>query len=687
MYNKILYSLTIGIIFLLQAIPAFSKDLNPHFQLLPQPQYIEVLEGPELKIHDLTYIVAAGIKMPVLGELLKSLPTKVKAGKKGIRLVLTNRNVPISPEGYTLQVTSRGVMIQARSNEGLFYGCCTLHQLMQDSKECGMNIPLMKITDYPQVSYRAVHFDTKHHLDHLDYYYKLIDKLSSYKINAIIWEIEDKLQFSRHPECSSPNAMSKETMQLLCLYAHERHIDISPLIQGLAHASFFLKRHPELREDATSDWDCCPSNPATYNLQFDLYRDAIEAMPYGKYLHVGGDEVSGIGKDERCKATHLTPFELQMTWLKKVCGFATASHRVPIFWDDMPLKYSGIWELLHTKLSDIEVKEKWNTNKLDKAIDLFPKNCIYMRWFYDDPTGLAHRKVLEWYDHKGLQVMGATAASDGGCPFMPRNSSRALNIQNFSRLVQQNHLAGILATSWDDGSPHWETVVRGFIAQGEFGWNPQGRSIEDFKTAHAQREFGFLNGELQFLDLLEKNAFFFDSALVTSGHRNPAWQVDDFKLLSLPEKTSPGTWSIKYQDVLSKASVESLRADTIRRALTLAKQTALRNVFTLQIYEQNNELFDYPAQLLLALKVYDQTTNEKAKAAALQKVRNVCDNFTVMRNNLKAVYSQTRYMQAPRGYLPDMNYSKHLSAFSLNDDWIFLYEIPFVASVKEWILK
>ena len=28
--------------------------------------------------------------------------------------------------------------------------------------------------------------------------------------------------------------------------------------------------------------------------------------------------------------------------------------------------------------------------------------------------------------------------------------------------------------------------MRGFIAQGEFGWNPYGRSVEEFKSAHAQ---------------------------------------------------------------------------------------------------------------------------------------------------------------------------------------------------------
>ena len=50
-------------------------------------------------------------------------------------------------------------------------------------------------------------------------------------------------------------------------------------VHGLGHASFILK-HPEykeLRHDSTSDWSFDPLNPKTYELQFALYKDAMEA--------------------------------------------------------------------------------------------------------------------------------------------------------------------------------------------------------------------------------------------------------------------------------------------------------------------------------------------------------------------------------------------------------------------------
>jgi hexosaminidase len=87
----------------------------------------------------------------------------------------------------------------------------------------------MLIIDYPAISYRAVHFDVKHHLDRMEYYYQEIDKLARYKINAVIWELEDKLRYTRRPEIGAPNAISKQEMQALCRYAKERNIEITPL--------------------------------------------------------------------------------------------------------------------------------------------------------------------------------------------------------------------------------------------------------------------------------------------------------------------------------------------------------------------------------------------------------------------------------------------------------------------------
>lgn len=663
------------------------QALDSSFRIIPLPQNIDMMPGKGIPASALRWIVRAdSAEMPVLGSLLDELP-RAKAQGIGVTLTLTDNDVPESEEGYQLTIDGSGVRIKSRGEAGLFYACQTLQQLMEDSRDMRKPIPAMKITDWPAIGYRAVHLDTKHHRDALSYYYSMIDKLARYKVNAIIWELEDKFGYTRRPEVAAANAISKQDMTALCDYAARRHIDISPLVQGLGHASFILKHHWELRENPASDWEFCPSNPKTYEMLFDLYSDVFDAMPRSKYLHVGGDEITAIGIDERCKATGKSPFELQMTWLRKVCGFANEHGRTPIFWDDMPIKFAGLWSLVLSQKTEQEVAEKWNTEKLDAAVDLFPKDCIYMRWSYHDPTGAAHKRLLNWYRDKGLKVMAATAASAADSPYMPRDSSRTRYIRDFSRLTADNHLEGILATAWDDGSPHLETVWRGYIAQGEYGWNPYGRSIPDYLEAHAQREFGLpaADNPTGFILDMEKAFAFFDSALITSGRRNPAWGVTTHKLISLPDSKQPGKWSEEHADRLAKAAEEAERYSRICAAIAKAKKQAKRGRNILDVYEQTNHLQNFPVRLLLALQQFDMARDDTSRRNALLRIKEVCDYFDTMRANLLDVYGRTRFMNQFDGYIPDSNHHNHLAAKTENSDWIFLYEKPMVANVRKWL--
>lgn len=665
-----------------------SKELDKSFQLIPQPQKLELLKDHGLYFNELKFIVAKGEStIPVLGNLTDCLK-RYETKEKGIYLQLSNdSSLPKSDEGYILELNNNGVFIRARNQKGLFYACQTLEQLMEDSRDFNIRIPSLKITDYPSIAFRAVHFDTKHHLDRIEYYYKAIDKLARYKINAVIWEVEDKLRYTRRPEIGASNSISKQEMAAICRYAQDRNVEISPLVQGLGHAAFILKHHWELRENSLSDWEFCPCNPKTYELLFDLYSDAIEAMPYGKYLHIGGDEVSAIGIDERCKATGKTAFELQMIWLQKVSDFAVKHNRIPIFWDDMPLKYAGIMETILSDDTGEKLEKKWNTKKLDEVINLFPKECIYMRWNYGNATKPAHARILNWYHSKGLKVMGATAASAGDSPLLPRNSSRISNIMGFNKLAADNKLDGMLCTAWDDGSPHWETVWRGWIAQGEYGWNPFSVDIETFKSAYAQREFGFSPQDslTKFLDELEKAVFFFDSALVSSGRRNPAWGVKAFTLIDLPDSSKQGKWSNTWKKKIDQAKLEMDRYNRICEGIGRAKKKALRNRYRLDIYEQINNLQIFPSQLILALRNYDIAIRRDEKRKAIDQIQLVCNHFKTLRKELERVYSQTRFMNNPDGYIEDHNHSDHLASKSNNNDWLFLYELPMVDKVQKWI--
>lgn len=99
-----------------------SRELDKTFQLLPQPQSIELTSGKGINYWELSYILSSDTtSIPILGDMLNKLPRCPRKGKP-IRLQLTSQHVPASPEGYMMEINEKGVCISARTMTGIFYG-------------------------------------------------------------------------------------------------------------------------------------------------------------------------------------------------------------------------------------------------------------------------------------------------------------------------------------------------------------------------------------------------------------------------------------------------------------------------------------------------------------------------------------------------------------------------------------
>lgn len=654
--------------------------LGAQFKPLPLPKSTEPLPGEPLQAAGITSLRLEGLsKIPVLNGPLSHLK-KTSAAAKGVLTlqVAHNKALPLSMEGYVIEIVNGGVTITARDEAGIFYGCKTLSQLIEDAKEQDITIPACRITDYPDVSYRAIHLDLKHHIDSLTYYYRLIDRLSDVKINAVIIEFEDKLKYKSAPKIGASHAISIEDFAALSTYAKARHIEISPLIQGLGHASFILK-HPEykdLRDDPESDWSFDPLNPKTYDLQFSLYKDAIAATPYGKYLHIGGDEVGRLGMSERAKKSGLKPLQLQMYWLKKVCAYAKQQNRIPVFWDDMVFKLSGLYETTYDSSIPREVVEqKWKENEkvLNENIALFPKTCVYMRWNYDNPTLPGNIKALAWYRAHHLKVMAATSGEQIW-PVLPRASSNFQPVKEFSKITAADTLTGILLTLWDDTSPHFETYWRGIYDFAFFNWNYRDINKEEAHALFRHRFFGpqLTDPYFEFEDTLEQAIAFWDTSLINQGSReNYPVQVN---VISLPDETRPGEWVEMNRQRLQSARREISRYLSTKERIAKAFGAASRNKYALEIFDQINELQVYPSKLLLLLEKYDLDSSSHKEVTAAE-VRNYADSFSAIRKKYEGIITKSRVLHNPEDYLPDQNHHHHLANGTINSDWMYVYEL------------
>ncbi|HEX8041563.1 MAG TPA: beta-N-acetylhexosaminidase, partial [Chryseosolibacter sp.] len=256
-------------------------------------------------------------------------------------IVLTRKGAEkrTGDEGYHLTASSDGVLIRARGGAGIFYGTQTLLQLMKKSGE-GFTIPGLNITDWPDIRERAIHYDTKHHQDKAAYVKSFIRDLARYKVNMLVWEWEDKLAYPSHPEIGAPGAFTVEEMQEFTRYAHQYHIQIVPLVQGLGHVSFILKwpQHAQLREIAASNWEFCPLKEGSYDLLFDLWKDAIRATPGSAYIHIGSDETYELASCDACKAKagEIGKSGLYTLFINKAAKYLKSQGRQVMAWE-MPM--------------------------------------------------------------------------------------------------------------------------------------------------------------------------------------------------------------------------------------------------------------------------------------------------------------------------------------------------------------
>jgi hypothetical protein len=661
-----------------------------YFRLLPRPQNVQLLNGEGLLFTDIHSIRfnSTGTDLVIPG-LLKNVPRLNTPVKGSLLLTLKKELALPSDEGYILLVKNKRAVIEAKSKSGLFYGMQTLNQLLEDAHDQNVPIPACRITDYPAIPVRAVHIDLKNHLDARNYYYKTIDRLAAIKINNIIFEFEDKLKYKKAKEVGTADAISIEEFAALSKYAKDRFIEISPLVQGLGHASFILKHdaYKDLRDNPESDWVFDPLNPKTYDLQFSMYEDAIKATPYGKYLHVGGDEVGALGKSALSKASGKSPLELQMYWLKKVTDFAREHHRIPIFWDDMVFKLGNLYQTTwDSTLSNKQVNELWEKNKgtLDRNIPLFPRKCIYMRWNYEAPASAGNILALDWYKSHNLDVMAATSAQMSYA-MLQRNQSNFQAIKDFCQLTARKKLKGILCTVWDDSSPHFETTWRGLHDFAWFSWNDK-----DYreKVVHATFRHRFYSPELageqyEFENILEKAVSVWDTAFIVNGDRENYHQ--SFKLVNMPDKSKSGQWSVLYEDRLKRAAEAVSMYDTVKNRIAEALILTRRNTYSLEVFAQINELQAYSSKLLILLKQYDDARTLDDKSRVLHNIHDYKNQFPVIRSRLENVFAVTRIMARPPGYKLDSNLHAHLASSTYNTDWMYWYELTMNKKVSEWV--
>lgn len=721
---KVLTTINLYLILLLATACTLSQSdrLPAPFKVIPQPREIEFIKGKGLKYGELSGIILEGLEdRPVMGNILSRIPMGQAGTKSILTLILNTQNPEIqNPEGYSLTITGGEARIESSGLPGIFYGCQTLEQLLEDARDYNTSIPSCKIKDYPSLAFRAVHFDVKHHQDHMNYYYNSIDRLARYKINAIIFEVEDKLRYAKQPLVAAPQAISIDEMSALTRYATERNIEISPLVQGLGHATFILK-HPEyhhIREIPNRRWVSCSMDDRTYEIYDDLFCDAFKATPGSRYVHIGGDEIGDVGLCYRCKekGEEIGELGLYLLWLNRICAIAHKYGRIPIFWDDMPLKMAGVYESTWNTEYDMERTSKdWERGGpyLDKLIQNFPENCVYMRWNYESGKLPGNINAIEWYRKNNLPVLVATAAQTGSLLFPKDERTGSMSdgglaaIQSFLQVAREHNANGMLCTAWDDNSPHMETYWRGFIASAEYSWSSAGPSLSDFDQAFLQKEFGLREDDYYSMyETLTDAAAFWGKAFMRNGDRSDLnnallnlpglahWipeaekekqqQKTDFSdvVIDLPDPKNAGSWASQYENRLNEAERIIDNYSITSRKIENLYDHSRRNRYHWRLFKALNDFQVTAPRLLLALKQCDTPDVDKRRKG-IKEVEDAINGFNQSWEMLMSVYAETRFIAYPDNYVSDRYF--HFASQREDLSWMIQAEELVHDQIIEWM--
>ena len=379
------------------------------------------------------------------------------------------KGAPIPPDkrnGYSLLVNSKAIYVVGYDSAGAFYGLQTLRQLLRSS---GGGSPSYfigtSITDWPSLSFRGAHLFVGK--DALPFHERLIDRVfSRLKLNKMVIECE-YTAWKSHPELVMPNSMPENDLRKEVAFCRTHFMEPIPLVESLGHCGwmFVNNQHHELAEDITKPNSYDVSDPASYRLLFDIYRETLNLF-HPKYFHIGHDEVAipgftGFGTyPDRPENVKIGLTKLFINDTDKIDRWLTVRHVRPMMWADMTLNPQD-----GTPSAEYPVMSAANAPSLEAAREIragIPKNMVMCDWHYG--KGEERRNGINTLQKAGFQTIGAAWHSPE-------------NIRGWALQAIQKHALGTLQTTWA-GYDSNESILdqdfkqfSAFVLAAEYAWS------------------------------------------------------------------------------------------------------------------------------------------------------------------------------------------------------------------------
>ena len=199
-------------------------------------------------------------------------------------------------EAYHLLITKKGILLEATTPKGMYWGRQTLEQL-KTTKNKKIYLPQCDITDWPAFRIRGFMHDVGRSYIPVEELKCEISLLSRYKINVFHWHLTEnqawRLESKHYPELNAPENMEREKGKFYTLEEARQLVEFCKQHQVLLIPEIDMPGHSAAFE-RTFKTDM-QSEKGTQILK-DII-DEVCATFDVPYLHIGTDEVQFTNPD------------------------------------------------------------------------------------------------------------------------------------------------------------------------------------------------------------------------------------------------------------------------------------------------------------------------------------------------------------------------------------------------------
>ena len=199
-------------------------------------------------------------------------------------------------EAYHLLITSKGILLEATTPKGMYWGKQTLEQLKY-TKNKKTYLPQCDITDWPAFRIRGFMHDVGRSYIPVEELKREIGLLSRYKINVFHWHLTEnqawRLECRKYPQLNAPENMEREKGKYYTLEEARQLVEFCTQHQVLLIPEIDMPGHSAAFE-RTFKTDM-QSEKGTQILK-DII-DEVCATFDVPYLHIGTDEVQFTNPD------------------------------------------------------------------------------------------------------------------------------------------------------------------------------------------------------------------------------------------------------------------------------------------------------------------------------------------------------------------------------------------------------